>query len=303
MAKSLTDPGIGYSSKRNAQRIIIDGKSNLRHIHNEKTLDNLYSYLIEISWLLFLTYVIIGYILVNVFFALIYYYCCPSDIVPAYHSLVSRFLNLVFFSAQTITTVGYGGMTPHSIIGGVISSLEALVGLMSFSFITGLLYGRFSKPTSKVKFSDFFVIREYEGKLALMFRLMNDRKNMLIEPELQLTMAITKHNKGTYERQFFQLPLQRSKIVYLPSMWTVVHIIDEDSPLFDYSKEELEHLQAEMFILLKYHEQTFNQHLYQIHSYGFNQLKYGYKFGDSYRFDSEGYTVVDHQRLNKLIKL
>ena len=89
-------------------------------------------------------------------------------------------LDYFFFSAQTISTVGYGVIAPKGILAGLLSSFEALVGLLSFSFITGLLYGRFSKPKAKIKFSKNLVIREFEGERTLMFRVMNKRTNLII---------------------------------------------------------------------------------------------------------------------------
>lgn len=301
MAKKLKDPGVGYKSNRDAQRVIVGGQSNVRHINKPRSVDDLYSYLIDIPWWLFLLYVLLGYILINAFFALVYVFIGAQEFLSSTGSVWKDFAYLFFFSAQTITTVGYGAIAPNGVLAGFISSFEALIGLLSFSFITGLLYGRFSKPKAKIKFSKHLVVRDFEDSRALMFRVMNKRTNMMIEPELNAVINITEKDKiGEFKREFYQLPLVRNKIMYLPTMWTVVHKMDTDSPLSKYSDEELEALEVEIYILFKYHEQAFNQQVYQMHSYDFSQLKINHKFGASYTFDEEGYTVIDHNLLNEL---
>lgn len=304
MAKVLKDPGIGYKSNSNAQRIIVDGKSNVRHINKPKSIDDLYTYLIEISWGLFLTYVLIGYIVMNIGFAFFYFFIGAADFFAPSGSFWLDFVNLFFFSAQTLTTVGYGAVAPSGVLAGFVSSFEALIGLTSFSFITGLMYGRFSKPKAKIKFSDHLIIRNFDDSRAMMFRVMNKRTNLMIEPELNAVINITeKGENGEFKRAFYQLQLERNKIMYLPTMWTLVHKMNEDSPLFKYTEDELQNLEAEIYILFKYHEEAFNQNLYQLHSYNFEQLKIGYQFGSSYAFDEEGFTIVDHDQLNYLEKI
>lgn len=304
MARILKDPGVGYKSNRNAQRVIVEGQSNVKHINRPRTIDDLYTYLITISWPLFFGYVLCGYILINLLFAFIYFFIGIDEFRNSSGNIWEDFSTLFFFSAQTITTVGYGAIAPEGVLAGVLSSFEALIGLMSFSFITGLLYGRFSKPKAKIKFSKEILVREFEGERALMFRVMNSRTNLMIEPELNAVVNITEKDvNGEFSRQFYQLNLETNKIMYLPTMWTLVHKINEDSPLYKFSDEELKELEVEIYILFKYHEEAFNQHLYQLHSYDFNQLKIGYKFAASYTFDEHGHTLINHDDLNKIIKM
>lgn len=304
MAKKVKDPGVGYKSNRNAQRIIVNGQSNIRHINKTKSVDDLYTYLIEIPWWLFLIFVFLGYIIINTFFALVYLGIGAHEFLSPTGSVWRDFVQLFFFSAQTITTVGYGAIAPNGVLGGFVSSFEALIGLMSFSFITGLLYGRFSKPKSKVKFSKNLILRDFEDSRALMFRVMNQRTHMMIEPELDVVINITeKDEQGEFKRNFYELPLQRNKVMYLPTMWTVVHKIDDASPLSKYSTKEIANLEVEIYILFKYHEIAFNQQLYQLHSYDFSNLKIGHKYGMSYSFDKYGFTVLDHSKLNHTEKI
>lgn len=302
MAKKIKDPGFGYSSAKNAKNIINkDGSSNVIHINKKRSLDDLYSFFIEISWINFFLLIILVYTLINIVFGLIYTFVGIEEITKSTGNFFSDFLNGFFFSAQTLTTVGYGGIAPHGIASNIIAAFEAMIGLLGFSFITGLLYGRFSKPRAAIKFSSNIILREFKDKRAVMFRLMNSRKTVMIEPKITVTLSIT--DKETSEKKFYQLTLERDTIMYLPTVWTIVHEIDEKSPLFELTNEEIANLTAELYILVQYHEESFAQNVYQIYSYSFNELEVDVKYKSSYNFDVFGYTILDHNKLSEVEKI
>lgn len=300
MSKKIKDPGFGYTSSKAPQRLVnLDGSFNMKHLNKKFSFSEVYSYLIEMPWWLFFTLVFFGYVLINICFGALYFTIGVSQLSIQSISVLQDFLNAFFFSTQTITTLGYGAIAPTGNIAAFVAAFEAFLGLLSFSFFTGLLYGRFSKPKAAIRFSDTFVIRPFNKGRALMFRLMNKRKNIMIEPEINVTIAINKvMESGEYKRVFFQLPLERKKIMYLPTTWTIVHEIDDQSPLCKYTSAELEALNAEIFVLLEYYEDSFSQKVYQLHSYDFNQIELDRKFIPAYYFDSEGTAVLDHDKLS-----
>ena len=152
MAKKVKDPGFGYKSSKNAKDIINDdGSSNVLHVNRKKNINDLYTYFVDISWLQFFLLIILAYTVLNVFFGLIYLGIGIEQITKPKGNFFEDFLNGFFFSAQTLTTVGYGGIAPNGITANFIAAFEAMIGLLSFSFITGLLYGRFSKPKASLK--------------------------------------------------------------------------------------------------------------------------------------------------------
>lgn len=305
MARKTKDPGFGYKSKENAKNIIDDnGSSSVRHINRKRNVNDLYSYFIDISWLHFFLLIILSYTLLNVIFGLIYVSIGIEQITKPIGTFWQDFLNGFFFSAQTLTTVGYGGIAPKGITANFIAAFEAMIGLLSFSFITGMLYGRFSKPKSNIKFSENLILRKFKGKNALMFRLMNSRKTVMIEPEITVTLSITEKDENLeFKRNFYQLELERSKIMYLPTIWTIVHEINEHSPLVKYPKDEIKNLEASLYILINYHEESFSQKVYQIHSYDFDDLIIDVKYISASSFDTEGYTILDHEKLSDVTKL
>lgn len=299
-SKKLTDPGFGNISASNVQRFITkDGKFNIRHINEKRTLASAYSYLINISWVHFFLLVLAGYIIVNTFFAILYISIGINDFYNESNHWFTDFLNAFFFSAQTITTVGYGSMAPKGILAGVLSTFEALVGLLSFSFITGLLYGRFSKPRSFVKFSDQMVLRPFKSGNALMFRIMNTKKTPMISPQVSVTLSLLEKKNSTFASSYFQLALERNKINYLPTTWTLVHIIDENSPFFKYTFEEITALTGEIIVMATYFDESFNQEVHRVFSYTLDEIAINEEFVKAFDFDSDGITVLDHTRLDK----
>lgn len=305
MAKKIKDPGFGYNSQEKVRGLINkDGTSNVKHINKSFNLDDLYTYFVEMSWGKFFLLVFLGYTMLNIFFGLLYTLIGIEQITPSKGSFFSDLLNGFFFSSQTLTTVGYGGIAPKGVAANIIAAFEAMLGLLSFSFITGLLYGRFSKAKAAIRFSENLIFRDFKEHRALMFRLMNNRKTVMIEPEIKVTLVLNEeNNEGEYEREFYQLKLERDKIMYLPTIWTVVHEIDEKSPLLKYSKEEIEKMDAQVYILLKYYEESFGQHVYQATSYDFSNLKIDMKYTPSSSFDEDGFTILNHEKLSEVEKM
>lgn len=305
MARKIKDPGFGYKSAKDARNIInADGSSNVKHENRNSLASDLYSFFISIPWYQFFLLVVALYTLLNILFGLLYVAIGIEQITKPKGTFWQDFLNGFFFSAQTLTTVGYGGIAPKGITANFIAAFEAMIGLLSFSFITGLLYGRFSKPTASIKFSESLILRDFKEHRAIMFRLMNSRKTVMIEPEISVTLSISEKDKtGDFKRNFFTLKLERNKIMYLPTVWTVVHEITEESPLFKYSDEEIKKLDAFLYILLSYHEQSFAQQVYRIYSYDFEDLKSGVKFAPASHFDEDGFTVLDHEKLGEVEKM
>lgn len=303
MAKKIKDPGIGRSSNQNARRFInSDGSFNIKHINRPNSVSESYDYLINITWTKFFLWVFLGYTLVNIVFALIYTLLGISSITEPSGSFFRDFLNAFFFSAQTVTTVGYGAMAPKGLLFGIISSFEALVGLLSFSFVTGLLYGRFSKPRANIQFSKNMVLRKHKGEDCIMFRLMSRSVNVMIRPRIEATLSLSLKDKdGQFVNSFYNLKLERNSITYLPTTWTVVHPIKDTSPLSEFDRDKIKKLNGEVLILVSYYDESFSQEVHQVHSYVLKNLKMRERFVPAFYYDDEGYTVLDHDKLNKTI--
>lgn len=306
LKNTIKDPGLGYNSSENAQSLINpDGSSNIIHQNKDKDINNLYSYLIDISWSKFFFIVLSSLIGLNLLFAFGYLAIGIEQIAAPSNAIFTDYLNAFFFGIQTTTTVGYGVLAPSGIATNLLATLHAIIGLLAFSFITGLLYGRFSKPNAAVKFSDVVVYRKFEDANALMFRLVNKRRNLMIEPMISVTLSFsTPDELGNFKRQFYNLNLERDAITYLPTMWTIVHKINEESPLFGYSEEDIKNVNAKMYILFQYHEESFSQKVYQIHGYDLSSsLQLNYQFQSAVSFAENGQTILDHSKLSSIEKM
>ncbi|MEM6719047.1 MAG: ion channel [Bacteroidota bacterium] len=305
MAKKVRDPGLGEASITTAKRIVNkDGSFNIRHLNGKTGISALYAYLVDISWTKFFLWVFLVYFVINMGFAFVYVLIGVEYISVAPQGFLKDFVNAFFFSSQTITTLGYGAMAPTSILAGIVSSFQAVAGLLSFSFVTGLLYGRFSKPKASIQFSKHMIYRDFNTGKALMFRLMNSKTDVMINPRVKVTLAITEADeKLGYRRNFYQLELERDHITYLPTTWTLVHEINEVSPLYKFSESELQQLNGEFLIMVSYYDEAFNEEVYKLHSYTFEELLMNVEFEKAFYYDEDGYTVLDHHKISHTKKM
>lgn len=193
MSKKIRDPGLGNISSPYVKRIVnSDGRFNIVHLNKSAQLQETYIYLVNISWFRFLTLAFIAYLVLNTIFSVIYLLNMGIEQITKSTGIVFQdFLNAFFFSSQTITTLGYGAMSPTEIASGVVSSIEALVWLLLFSYLTGLLYGRFSKPKASIRFSESIILRDFNLTKAIMFRLVNNRKGIMINPKVTVTLSLS----------------------------------------------------------------------------------------------------------------
>ena len=302
MNRKIKDPGIGNTSAQHVQRLINDrGGFNINHVNKPRKFSEAYNYLIGISWTHFFCLTFLAYCLVNVFFAAIYFGLGIQYITTTTGNAFKDFLNAFFFSSQTFTTLGYGAMAPKSIASGILSSIEAFIGLMFFAFATGLLYGRFSKPRAAIRFTKHMVLQKYDTHKSLMFRIANDRMSTMIKPKVTVTLKLTKLNKkGVYTNNFYTLKLERDAINYLPTTWTIVHKIDEKSPLYNIPEAALTSTKGELIVLVSYYDESFNQEVYQMYSYMLNTVKINYTFVKAYYYNAEGEMMLDHKLFNAI---
>lgn len=245
------------------------------------------------------------YFVLNLLFTSLYFAMGTSQFMGLVHTEGwDLFFELFNYSSQTVTTVGYGRVNPVGHIASFLASAEALVGLLSFALITGLLYGRFSRPHSVIQFSENILVAPYRGGRGLMFRLANKRSGLVMEPEISVIASLMLEENGVLVRRFFDLPLERSKITYLALSWTVVHELNEESPLGSLTPDEVEAMDIEILIQFKGHDSTYAQQLYSNYSYKYEDMVWNAKFLSAYEPSASGEQTVLHlDRLNRFQKL
>jgi inward rectifier potassium channel len=295
MFKQAQDPGLGEKYFRHTKRIINkDGSFNIKRTGGGLSSINAVHYLINVSWTRFLLIVFAGFITVNFFFAALYQLAGIENLSNAASSDgLQSFLNTFFFSVQTFATVGYGGIHPIGIFSNIIASLESMTGILSFALATGLLYGRFSKPSAKILFSDKAIITPFKEGKALMFRVANSRENILMEMEANAMMTYLDKSDNRFTRKYYPLKLEIKFIYFFPLPWTIVHPIDEESPLYGKTAKDLQELEAELLIMVKGFDDSFSQHVITRASYKFDEIEWDVKFVRAYTTDETGETIVD----------
>ncbi len=240
------------------------------------------------------------YIIVNFVFACIYYFVGVEHLSGMkVGSESEKFAEAFFFSAQTFTTVGYGRISPSGFGTSAIAAFEALIGLLSFALATGLLYGRFSKPTAYLKFSGNAVIAPFKDDTALMLRISPFKNTALTDAEAKLTLGMPIEENGKMVNRFFPLQLEYDKVNALTLSWTIVHPITEDSPLYGFTKEDYENNRGELLIFIKAFDDMFSNTVVARSSYTFKEVVWGAKFIPMYhRNETDDATILDLEKLN-----
>ncbi|TAF44694.1 MAG: ion transporter [Sphingobacteriales bacterium] len=280
-AKPNQDLGFGQQPTQNNQRMMNkDGSSNLKR----KGLPffkphEAYNSLIYMSWYRFWVIILTVYFLINTLFASIYL-CLGKQALAGSKAKnnFEQFFDGFFFSAQTISTVGYGHLSPSGMAASGVAAFESLLGLLAFAMATGLLYGRFSRPNSKITYSHNMLVSPYKNTEALMLRLANYRSNQLLDVEAELYLAYNLVIENNKTRQFLKLNLERDKVAILATSWTIVHPITDDSPILDLTLQQLKDSDAEFLVIIKSFDDAFAQVVHSRTSYKASEIVYGAKF-------------------------
>jgi inward rectifier potassium channel len=262
---------------------------------------SIYQWLVTSSWLNFFLVVLGIYIISNAIFALLFLACGMHSLSGVEHGTwLENFAQAFFFSVQTFTTVGYGSMSPVGFWANVIAALNALYGLMAFALFTGLFFARFSRPVAKVQFSKKALIAPYRDITGFMFRVVNLRRNNLMDVSANVVITWLEDKNGRPVRQFRRLDLERYSIAMFPLNWTIVHPIDEKSPLFNKNAEALKKMNVEFIIILKGYDDTFAQFVNIHNSYKFEEMLIGAKFKKMYHVDADGEMVLEIDKIDEV---
>ncbi len=296
--QSQSELGLGKHVTTTGRLINPDGSFNVVR-HHSGFWDNLYHTLVTMAtWKFFLgVFVIFGCI--NGIFATLYVLGGSETLTNMPSGNGAAWMHAFFFSSQTITTVGYGHISPNGMYASLLASLESFLGLLFFALISGLLYGRFSRPLAKVRFSRNALISPYKGDRAIMFRMVNPRKSELLEAMVEVTLAINQRDEETGEiaRRFFALDLEISRIAFFNLAWTIVHPIVEGSPLFGLNETELLEANAEFLVLFKGMDESTEQLVHARHSYISSELVWNAKFSPMMNRSDDQSKMVVHSQL------
>lgn len=259
-----------------------------------------YHWLLNMSWTRFFLLISGAYFIANSFFAWLYTLCGPGALTRAAGPpLEPRYLEAFFFSVETLSTIGFGNIVPVTTTANVIVMLEAMCGLLGFALVTGIMFARFAKPTARIVFSRKAVIAPYHGISGFEFRIANARSSQIVDLEAKVTFSRFEERNGNMMRQYYPLELERSTVAFFPLSWTIVHPIDESSPLFGVTREQLLSSAGEFLILLSGLDETFAQVVHARSSYLAEEVEWGRKFVNIFQRDDDGRVGIDMERLHQ----
>jgi len=290
------DPGLGTKvMSPNSRLILPDGRFNIRRVGLplwRRTTP--YQWLGQISWVWFTLLAIGGYFVVNTAFAVVYLAMGPGQLQGIEPGSVWQNLQSAwFFSAQTLTTVGYGHVSPATPLASSVAALEALIGLLGFGVWTGLLFNRFSRARSRILCSEHSVIAPHRESRAWMFRIVSAHDHPLLDAEAHAMFSWVGATDNGPVRHYQELSLERSSVRFFPMNWTVVHPLDEESPLKGLTTEDLSEIDAEILVLVRAHDETYGQSVHARSSWKPAQIQFGERFAPMLSAGSDGTTEID----------
>jgi inward rectifier potassium channel len=248
-------------------------------------LRDFYHALLQLNWPATIGFIALGYCVVNALFAGLYFVIGGVE-----HAAPGSFWDAFYFSVQTMGTIGYGFMYPATPAANAVVVCESTSSLILTALATGLVFAKFSRPTARLLFSESITLSPMNGVPTLAFRLGNQRRNRIVEAQLHLAIVRTERTlEGKVFYRTTDLKLARDRLT-LARAWTVLHVVDETSPLFHDTPETLEAGGVEFIISLSGTDDTWMQTVHATHSYSAAEVAWGYRLADV--LDEQGSTIT-----------
>ncbi len=300
-SKINDDTGFGTRDNYGGRFINRDGTFNIRK-EGQSFWDrfSIFHSMLNLPTWKFIAVIFTFFISINLFFTGIYLALGADQFTGLIaNSRWKEIKEIYFFSTETFTTVGYGRVNPIGDGANFVASIEAMCGFISFAIMTGLIYGRFAKPTSFLVFSDHAVIAPYKDGTGFMFRFASYKDNhTLTDLDIRVNAALAVQENGQSVYKFYDLALERNKVDSLSLNWTVVHPIDDKSPLMGFTMEDIKAADLEIYVLVRGFDDVFSNFVLRRTSYTYNEIQFNRKFIPMYRESEDGKTTI--LELNKL---
>jgi inward rectifier potassium channel len=247
------------------------------------------------SWPSFIGGAVLVFIVFNAVFALFYWIGNqPVANVPG-----GAYIDYVYFSIETLSTAGYGDMHPQTHYGHFVSAVELFTGIFSMSLMTGLIFARFSRPNARLLFADNPVITKHDGKPTLMLRLANERHNIISNATAKLWLFKNIVSmEGETLRRFYELQLTQNQNPGLALSWTVYHVLDEKSPLYEVTADDLEAFKASLVVVVSGYDIVAAQTVHARKTYDHSDIRFGQRYADILDTSDDGRLRIDYGRFH-----
>ena len=264
--------------------------------HRSRWHQDLYHRTLSLRWYVFLAAGCVLYLGINVIFAFLYL-LQPGSIAGAQPG---SFSDAFFFSVETIATIGYGTMSPGTFYCNVLMIIETMTGLVFVALATGITFARISRPTARVMFARVAVVNPYNGVPTLTIRLANERLSQILEASVALSLLrFETSHEGVRMRRFYDLALIRSHTPVFSLSFSIMHPIDESSPLFGVTTESLQAEQAELLVTVTGLEEITSQTVHARHSFEPGELRFNHRYVDIFVPDATGRLTIDYARFDE----
>lgn len=255
----------------------------------------------------FISILVLFYLAINLVYATIYMVIGLEQLQGVVATTFwARCKEAFFFSTETFTTVGYGRVNPIGDAANFVAAIESMNGFLSFALATGLIFGRFSRPKAYLVFSDYALISPYKGGVALMFRFAPYKDNHIMTDVLMRVNIglLQMQDSGVAEYRYYELELERTKVESLSMNWTVVHPINETSPLQGFGPEDMKTADVELYVLIRGFDDVYSNIVQRRTSYTYQEIKFNKKFIPMYHESEDGKTtILELQKLNDFIEV
>lgn len=302
LPEAPADPGLGRAlADEGTERFVNrDGSFNAeRRFLGRWEAINPYDELVAMGWWPFLGVLLLAYLLLNTLFALLYlacgtggFYDFPSKTPQA------NFLSAFFFSVQTFGTIGYGHVSPRSLLANSLVTLEAFVTLAGQALATGITFARFARPTHRILFSTLAVVAPYYGGAGLMLRIVNGRRTQVVDVEVEVTLSRFEHVNGQRVQRFYSLALERPRVAFFPLGLTIIHPVTHESPLWQMTEAEFCATEPELLVIVRGQTETTFQSVHARRSYVVDEMRWGRRFLSMYLPPEQGRVAIDVRRLS-----
>ena len=291
-------------SRRKSHRVIISSaepsqSAIISGLDESRFLRDLYHFLLTEPWPALLAGILLAFIVTNAFFAIIY--MLDNGIENA---RPGNFGDAFFFSVQTMATIGYGKMSPQSVLANIMMSIEALTGLVGLAVVTGLVFAKFSRPTARVRFSKVAVVSNRDGMPSLMFRMANMRANRIVDATAHVVFARQETTlEGEQMRRFYDLKLQRHRNTLFIYSWTAIHPIDDSSAFHGQTAESMGDASGEVIVSVTGLDETFAQTVHARHVYSSRDILWGNRFVDILERAPDGALSIDYTHFDDVVPI
>ena len=283
-------------AKRTTQQLgSLKGDNPIRGVPT-RAFDDLYHSLVTASWPGLIARIALAFTIANLIFATGYYFDQGIENVRSHD-----FIDMFFFSVQTMATIGYGKMEPVTLFSNILVSIEALTGLLALALMTGLVFSKFSRPTARIRFTRYAVIGPRDGVNSLMIRAANMRANRIFEATIHVVLARQEMTvEGDTIRRLYDLETTRSRSAMFALSWTAVHQIVEGTPLFGATRESIAPSSPELIVSIVGLDETFSQTVHARHTFQLDEIVWGARFADVLVLHPDGSRSVDYDHFDDI---